>query len=102
MSVYITDVGNVVAFLFHPKCQGKFPKQELARSLGQGGIQDLAILPIGTVPARAHPRPPVPFFLAVVVERPLAGPTVVGGPGGVAALKEPALPWSPCWTLWPR
>src|SRR5262249_52012564 len=33
-------------------------------------------------------RAPVPFFLAVVVERELAGPSVVGVPGGVGDLEE--------------
>jgi hypothetical protein len=56
--------------------------------LRQGSIQNLAILPVGAVPAHTHTRSPIPFFLAVVVERPLARPTVVGGPGGVAALKK--------------
>src|SRR5438105_10974595 len=88
MGIDVADIGNVVAFFFHPESQRKLPKQELSRPLRQGCIQDLAILSVGPIPADAHAGSPVPDLFAVVVERPLAGPAVVSRPGGVAALEK--------------
>src|SRR5262249_9132436 len=88
MGIDVAEIGNIVAFFFHPERQWKFPEQELSRSLRQGRIQDLTILAVGPIPAHAHARSPVPDFLTIIVKRPLAGPAVVRRPGSVAALEK--------------
>src|SRR5262249_55407546 len=46
------------------------------------------ILAVGPVPTDTDAGPPVPFLLAIVVQRPIIRPAVVGRPGRVAALEE--------------
>ncbi len=53
-------------------------------------VHDLAVLAVGPVEAHLHPATPVPFVLAVVIQRELRGPPVVGLPGVVGALEQVA------------
>ena len=88
VGVDVRDVGHVVAVLLHPEGERELPEQELARADRERGVEDLAVLAVGPVEARLDVRAPVPLLLAVVVERELAGPAVVGVPGGVGALEQ--------------
>src|SRR4030088_847423 len=81
MRIYVADVGDVVTFLLHPVSERKLPEQKLARALRERCIDDLAVLAVWPIPAHFHPGAAVPFLVAVVVQRPLAGPAIVRSPG---------------------
>src|SRR5207245_1401973 len=82
------DVSDVVPEGFHPKRQREFPQEPFAGARGERRVENLAILAVGTIKTDVHARPPIPFFLAIVVKGELAGPAVVSLPGGVGALKN--------------
>jgi len=90
MRVGIRDVAHVVAVRLEPVHEGVFPQEELPGTDGERLVDDLAVLAIRPVEAHAHAAAPVPLVLAVVVERELGGPAVVGLPGVVGALEQVA------------
>ena len=90
MRVGIREVAHVVAVCFEPVHEGVLPQEELAGTDGERLVHDLAVLAIGPVEAHAHTAAPVPLVLAVVIQRELGGPAVVGLPGIVGALEQVA------------
>ena len=92
MRVEIGDVSDVVAERFHPVRERKLPEQPFARTQGQRRVEDLAIFAIWSAKADLDAAAPVPFVLAVVIERELIGPAIVGLPRIVAALKDVVRP----------
>src|SRR5205085_11715312 len=79
---------NIETVLLQPKGEGKFPEKPLAGAGRERRVQNLAVFAIGSVKANGDIRSPVPLILAVIIESELAGPTIVGLPGGVRTLKE--------------
>ena len=67
---------------------GETPRARTRPSRPTAGIDDLAVLAVGPVEAGLYVRAPVPLFLAIVVKRELARPTVIGVPGRVGDLEE--------------
>ena len=90
MRVGVGDVAHVIAVGLKPVHEGVLPQEELPGTDGERLVYDLAVLAIRPVEAHPHTTAPVPLVLAVVVERELGGPAVVGLPGVVGALEQVA------------
>ena len=90
MRVGIGDVAHVIAVGLKPVHEGVLPQEELPGTDGERLVDDLAVLAIRPVEAHAHAAAPVPLVFAVVVERKLRRPAVVGLPGVVGALEQVA------------
>ena len=88
MRVEIRDVRHVVAVLLQPVGQRELPEKELAGAGRERRVEDLAVLAVGPIEAHRDVVTPVPDVLAVVVQRELVRPAVVGLPGRVGALEQ--------------
>merc|ERR1711964_177416 len=91
---------HIVALLLYPIGEREFPEKKLSRPHGRRSIDKTTLTKIGVGTVKTHPpgiRTPGPLFsfsaiedkLVTVVKRPpVIGPTIVGLPGQVAALKK--------------